>query len=72
MIDLDDWLSRSARAASSTGDVSPLEESFGFDDELPDYAESQAQAQAGQRAEAARRAQELQRRWIESGARRAM
>ena len=72
MIDLDDWLSRSARAAGSTGDVSPIEESFGFDDELPDYAESQAQAQAGQRAEAARRAQELQRRWIESGARRAM
>ncbi|KAK5152633.1 hypothetical protein LTS14_008167 [Recurvomyces mirabilis] len=33
------------------------------DDELPNYAESQAQAQAGQRAEAARRAQELQRRW---------
>jgi len=33
------------------------------DDELPNYAESQAQAQAGQRAESARRAQELQRRW---------
>ncbi|KAK5108744.1 hypothetical protein LTR62_007891 [Meristemomyces frigidus] len=32
-------------------------------DELPNYAESQAQAQAGQRVEAARRAQELQRRW---------
>ncbi|KAK0336922.1 hypothetical protein LTR02_007830 [Friedmanniomyces endolithicus] len=36
------------------------------DDELPDYAQSQAQAQAHQRAGAARRAQELQRRWHES------
>ncbi|GAB1743071.1 hypothetical protein NU219Hw_g8764t1 [Hortaea werneckii] len=36
------------------------------DDELPDYAASQAQAQAAQRVEAARRAQELQRRWEES------
>jgi hypothetical protein len=42
-------------------DVSPIE------DELPDYAASQAQAQAAQRIEATRRAQELQRRWQESG-----
>jgi hypothetical protein len=42
-------------------DVSPIE------DELPDYASSQAQAQAAQRIEATRRAQELQRRWQESG-----
>jgi hypothetical protein len=42
-------------------DVSPIE------DELPDYASSQAQAQAAQRVEATRRAQELQRRWQESG-----
>lgn len=33
------------------------------DDELPDYAESQAQVQAAQIAAATRRAQELQRRW---------
>lgn len=39
------------------------------DDELPDYASSQAQAQASQRVEAARRAQELQRRWREGGGR---
>ena len=39
------------------------------DDELPDYAESQAQAQAAQRAEATRRARELQQRWHASGGR---
>ena len=33
------------------------------DEELPDYASSQAQAQASHRVEAARRAQELQQRW---------
>ena len=38
-------------------EVSPIEE------ELPDYAASQAQAQAAQRVEALRRAAELQRRW---------
>lgn len=48
---------------TSVPDVSPL------DEELPDYAESQAQAQAVQRVEATRRAQELQRRWQESGRR---
>lgn len=36
------------------------------DDELPDYAASQAQAQIAQRVEATRRAQELQRRWQQS------
>ncbi|KAI7368094.1 hypothetical protein KC354_g2928 [Hortaea werneckii] len=40
------------------------------DEELPDYAASQAQAQAAQRVEAARRAQELQRRWQEGAKRR--
>ncbi|KAI7142396.1 hypothetical protein KC343_g18091 [Hortaea werneckii] len=40
------------------------------EDELPDYAASQAQAQAAQRVEAARRAQELQRRWQEGAKRR--
>lgn len=38
-----------------------------FEDELPDYAASQAQAQAAQRVEATQRAQELQRRWAQSG-----
>ncbi|KAF2433115.1 hypothetical protein EJ08DRAFT_647511 [Tothia fuscella] len=38
------------------------------DDELPDYAQSQAEAHAHQRREAARRAQELEQRW--SSARR--
>lgn len=47
----------------SVPDVSPI------DDELPDYASSQAQAQASHRAEATRRAQELQRRWQQSGSR---
>jgi hypothetical protein len=37
-----------------------------FDEEPPDYASSQAQAQAAQIAEAVRRAQELQRRWQQS------
>ncbi|QIW95514.1 hypothetical protein AMS68_001032 [Peltaster fructicola] len=41
----------------------------GPDDELPTYASSQAQAHASQRAEATRRAQELQRRWREGGRR---
>ncbi|KAI7338084.1 hypothetical protein KC315_g1937 [Hortaea werneckii] len=40
------------------------------EEELPDYAASQAQAQAAQRVEAARRAQELQRRWEEGAKRR--
>ena len=38
-----------------------------WDDELPDYAQSQAEAQAERRAEAARRAQELQERWLRRG-----
>jgi hypothetical protein len=42
-------------------DTTPIE------DELPDYAASQAQAQAAQRIEATRRAQELQMRWQLSG-----
>lgn len=41
-------------------DVSPI------DEELPDYAASQAAVMGLQREEAARRAQELQRRWRES------
>ena len=43
------------------------EEERDFDDELPDYAQSQAEAQAERRAEAARRAQELQERWLRRG-----
>ncbi|TKA24392.1 hypothetical protein B0A50_06712 [Salinomyces thailandicus] len=56
--------------------VSPLEQILHdddllqTDDELPDYASSQAQAQTAQRAEAARRAQELQRRWQQSATNR--
>lgn len=37
-----------------------------LDDELPDYVTSQAEAQAQKQTEAARRAQELQRRWREA------
>lgn len=64
---LDLWLQ--PPTATSTTDVSPVEpvDDHSMYDELPDYASSQAQAQAGQRVEAARRAQELQRRWHQSG-----
>lgn len=41
-------------------------------DELPNYEESQAQAHEHHRAEATRRAQELQMRWRQTGAQRAM
>lgn len=64
---LDLWLNNPPAVVTELEEISPIEE---FDDELPDYAESQAQAQAHQRAEAARRAQELQRRWQLSGSRR--
>ena len=44
--------------------VSPIEQDEDEnEDELPGYAESQAQAQAVQATEARRRAQELARRW---------
>ncbi|KAF2768801.1 hypothetical protein EJ03DRAFT_374981, partial [Teratosphaeria nubilosa] len=55
-IDVDDY--------ASFAPPSPLTDD---DDELPDYAASQAQALARQRVDAARRAQELHRRWRESG-----
>lgn len=51
-------------------DVSPVEEDEDVDDdddELPDYDSSQRMMHAQQREEATRRAQELQRRWRESG-----
>lgn len=67
---LDLWLQPSSLETEDTGISSMEEIEADFDDELPDYAESQAQAQRHQRAEAARRAQELQRRWQLSGARR--
>lgn len=57
---VDLWLRTPSAMLDDEHDVSPIE------DELPDYASSQAQAQAAQRIEAARRAQELQRRWRES------
>lgn len=80
--DFEDWLHHSPRAHSrlaqqhSMPHISasgPLEDwqdvpdTTPIEDELPDYAASQAQAQAAQRIEATRRAQELQRRWQESG-----
>ncbi|USW48462.1 hypothetical protein Slin15195_G017810 [Septoria linicola] len=54
---LDLWVEPPS-ANISEADVSPIEQ-----DELPGYAESQAQAQAVQASEARRRAQELARRW---------
>ena len=65
--------STTVSAPGRVPNIEPIENFEDFedlDDELPDYAESQAQAQAHQRAEAARRAQELQQRWQQSGARR--
>ena len=54
-------------------DASPLEPSEDYllpsDDELPDYASSQAQAHAASRVEATRRARSLQRRWRASSER---
>nr|POE88183.1 hypothetical protein CFP56_11412 [Quercus suber] len=48
--------------ALGLGDISPTN----HDDELPDYASSQAEAQAAQRMDAVRRAAELQIRWQRS------
>lgn len=56
----ENWMQPPSALPDNEHDVSPIE------DELPDYASSQAQAQAEQRVGAARRAQELQRRWRES------
>ncbi|KAI6838597.1 hypothetical protein KC332_g6082 [Hortaea werneckii] len=59
-------------SSSTFGGVGESPLSSDEDEELPDYAASQAQAQAqaAQRVEAARRAQELQRRWQEGAKRR--
>ena len=54
------WLNPPFHPQSDSGDSTPS------DDGLPDYAHSQAEAAAIQRAEAARRAQELRRRWEQS------
>ena len=67
--DLDRWL-QAPGTSMAIPDVSPVEDTPEDDDELPDYAQSQAQAHDRQRAEATRRAQELQRRWQQSGSRR--
>ncbi|KAK3620769.1 hypothetical protein LTR56_023181 [Elasticomyces elasticus] len=67
--ELDPWLQSPSR--SMFVDVDSDDELL-LDDELPDYAQSQAQAQQHQRVEAARRAQELQRRWRASGGSRGM
>lgn len=61
--------SQPSQAPTLVAPISP-EEFEEFDDELPDYEESQAQAWSHRRVEAARRAQELQRRWQQTGARR--
>ena len=66
---LDLWLQPPSATASH--DWTSVPDIVQDDDELPDYASSQAQAQAAQRVEAARRAEELQRRWRESGGRSA-
>ena len=75
----DDWLESSPAyprlaqpmpqmsAHAPFGNWQDIADSLPIEDELPDYAASQAQAQAAQRVEATRRAQELQRRWQESG-----
>ena len=54
-------------AHAPLGSWQDIADSLPIEDELPDYAASQAQAQAAQRVEATRRAQELQRRWQASG-----
>lgn len=54
-------------AHAPLGSWQDIADSLPIEDELPDYAASQAQAQAAQRVEATRRAQELQRRWQQSG-----
>jgi len=66
---LDLWLEppSATTAGSITEPVEDLDNLFQPEDDLPDYASSQAQAQAAQRIEATRRAQELQRRWHASG-----
>ncbi|KAI7546869.1 hypothetical protein KC331_g5346 [Hortaea werneckii] len=61
--------SSSSTFGGGVGD-SPFSSDEDDDEELPGYAASQAQAQAAQRVEAARRAQELQRRWEEGAKRR--
>ncbi|KJX98641.1 hypothetical protein TI39_contig399g00036 [Zymoseptoria brevis] len=53
------WLNPPVGANPDDYNVSPIDD----EDELPDYASSQAQAQEVQRAEAARRARELRRAW---------
>lgn len=57
---------------SSVSDVDPVDVVDVISDELPNYQESQAQAHEHRRVEATRRAQELQARWRQSGARRYM
>ena len=63
-LSLESWLQ--SHGVPSIGVESPAS------DEPPDYASSQAQAQAGQREEAARRAKALVKRWHETGGRRGL
>jgi hypothetical protein len=46
------------------------EDRFHDDDELPDYAQSQAEMNARKREEAAARARDLEARWLGARARR--
>lgn len=55
-----------SRAANADFWINTPEEDDAMDEQLPDYAQSQAEAQYAQRIEATRRAQELQRRWQQS------
>jgi hypothetical protein len=57
------------RLAEALAD-SDEDETRGSDEELPDYTTSQAEASARQRNEAARRARELEERWMRGRAER--
>jgi hypothetical protein len=59
-----------AEALNGLDDEGSRQESSSEDDELPDYAQSQAEAAARQRREAARRAQELDQMWSSARRRR--
>lgn len=61
--------SQPTRVASAPVQLT-LEDFEDFNEDLPDYEESQTQAWSSRRAEATRRAQELQMRWRLTGARR--
>lgn len=63
--DIDNSRSQRARGSAESSRAEPFVESS-LDEELPNYAQSQAQMEQRMRMEAVRRAQELQRRWREA------